>query len=76
MAAVLDLVRVLFEPAKVFERVREKPTFFVPVVAIIVVSIGVGDSTYGLVRAVVNGVPIGDFPSTRTSWASPSAFRP
>src|SRR2546429_324175 len=26
MAAVLDLVRVLFEPAKVFERVREKPT--------------------------------------------------
>jgi len=26
------------------------------------VSIGVGDSTYGLVRAVVNGVPIGDFP--------------
>ena len=40
------------------------------------VSIGVGDSTYGLVRAVVNGVPIGDFPSTRTSWASPSAFRP
>ena len=53
MGAVLDLVRVLFEPAKVFERVREKPTFFVPVVAIIVVSIGVGALSLPYIKAAL-----------------------
>jgi len=43
MGAVLDLVRVLFEPTAVFERVREKPRFLAPflalAVAIIVISV-------------------------------------
>ena len=43
MGAVPDLVRVLFEPTAVFERVREKPRFLAPflalAVAIIVISV-------------------------------------
>ena len=43
MGAVLDLVRVLFEPTAVFGRVREKPRFLAPflalAVAIIVISV-------------------------------------
>ena len=42
MGAVLDLVRVLFSPGEVFERVRERPKFLLPwiglSVAIIVIS--------------------------------------
>jgi len=34
MDAVLDLVRVLFEPTAVFERVREKPRFLAPFLAL------------------------------------------
>ncbi len=34
MGAVLDLVRVLYEPTAVFERVREKPRFLAPFVAL------------------------------------------
>jgi hypothetical protein len=34
VGAVLDLVRVLFEPAAVFERVREKPKFLAPFIAL------------------------------------------
>lgn len=40
MGAVLDLVRVLFSPGEVFERVRERPVWFVPAIALgIVVTI-------------------------------------
>jgi len=53
MDSVLDLGRVLFEPAKVFERVREKPTFFVPVLAIIVVSVGVGALSLPYIKAAL-----------------------
>lgn len=43
MGPVVDLVRVLFEPKAVFERVREKPRFFAPfvVVALAVVVVAV-----------------------------------
>jgi hypothetical protein len=34
VGAVLDLVRVLFEPTAVFERVREKPKFLAPFIAL------------------------------------------
>src|SRR3989442_194236 len=37
MGAVLDLVRVLFEPTAVFERVREKPRFLAPFVALAII---------------------------------------
>ncbi|PYP27910.1 MAG: hypothetical protein DMD55_07290, partial [Gemmatimonadetes bacterium] len=37
MGAVLDLVRVLFEPAAVFERVRDKPRFLAPFVALAII---------------------------------------
>ncbi len=37
MGAALDLLNVLFEPTAVFERVREKPKFLVPFLALAVV---------------------------------------
>ncbi len=39
MGAVLDLVKVLFEPTAVFERVRERPRFFAPFVALAVLTV-------------------------------------
>jgi hypothetical protein len=39
MGAVLDLVRVLFEPTAVFERVRERPRFLAPYVALVVLQV-------------------------------------
>lgn len=39
MNAVLDLVRVLFEPTAVFERVREKPRFLVPFLVLAVITV-------------------------------------
>jgi hypothetical protein len=42
MDAVLDLVRVLFEPAAVFARVRERPRFLAPFLAIAAISVLVG----------------------------------
>jgi len=41
MGAVLDLVRVLFEPTAVFERVREKPRFLAPFVALAVITMAI-----------------------------------
>ncbi|MEX2155803.1 MAG: Yip1 family protein [Gemmatimonadales bacterium] len=38
-SALLDLVKVLFEPTAVFERVRERPRFLVPFLAICAVQI-------------------------------------
>src|SRR5437667_10351631 len=37
MGAVLDIVRVLFEPAAVLERVRDKPRFLAPFVALAII---------------------------------------
>ncbi len=42
MGAVLDLVKVLYEPAAVFERVREKPGFLAPFAGLAVVQIILG----------------------------------
>jgi len=42
MGAVLDLIRVLYEPAAVFERIREKPRFVAPVATVIAVSLLIG----------------------------------
>ena len=39
MGAVLDLVKVLFEPTAVFERVREKPRFLAPFLALAVITV-------------------------------------
>src|SRR2546423_3802 len=41
MGAVLDLVRVLFEPTAVFERVREKPRFLAPFLALAVITMAI-----------------------------------
>ncbi|HEV8510673.1 MAG TPA: YIP1 family protein [Gemmatimonadales bacterium] len=38
-SAVLDVLRVLFEPSAVFERVREKPSFLLPFLAICAVQV-------------------------------------
>jgi len=42
MNSVLDLLRVLYEPGAVFERLREKPSFWRPFIAICVVQIVLG----------------------------------
>ena len=39
MGAVLDLLNVLLEPTAVFERVREKPRFWAPFLAIAVITV-------------------------------------
>jgi len=39
MGAVLDLFKVLFEPTGVFERVRERPRFFAPFLALAVLTV-------------------------------------
>jgi hypothetical protein len=41
-SALLDLVKVLYEPAAVFQRVAEKPKFLLPFIAITVVQIILG----------------------------------
>ena len=40
-SALLSVVKVLFEPTAVFERVRERPTFLMPFLAICVVQIAI-----------------------------------
>lgn len=42
MGAVLDLMRVLFEPTAVFERVRERPRFLAPYLALAAVQLVLG----------------------------------
>lgn len=42
MDAVLDFVRILFEPGAVFARVRERPRFWAPFAVVAVVSVLVG----------------------------------
>src|SRR2546427_6935569 len=42
MNAVLDLVKVLYEPGAVFERLREKPSFWQPFITICVVQLVLG----------------------------------
>jgi len=39
MGAIFDLVKVLFEPTAVFERVREKPRFLAPFLALAVITV-------------------------------------
>ena len=39
MGAILDLVKVLYDPGAVFQRVTEKPTFLMPFIGIAVVQI-------------------------------------
>ena len=42
MNVVLDLIKVLYEPGAVFERLREKPSFWQPFIAICVVQLVLG----------------------------------
>jgi hypothetical protein len=42
MGAVLDLVRVLFSPSEVFERLRERPVWFVPAIVLGIVATVLG----------------------------------
>lgn len=42
MGAVLDLVRVLFSPSAVFERLRERPVWFVPAIVLGIVATVLG----------------------------------
>ncbi len=42
MGAVLDLVRVLFSPSEVFERLRERPVWLVPAIVLGIVATVLG----------------------------------
>ena len=42
MGALLDLVKVLYDPAAVFQRVTEKPRFLMPLIGISAVQIAIG----------------------------------
>src|SRR2546425_13261250 len=53
MSAVLDLVRVLFEPTAVFERVREKPKFLAPYLALAAVRLVIGFLQLAYIRAAM-----------------------
>jgi hypothetical protein len=53
MDAVLDLFRVLFEPAAVFGRVREKPRFFAPFLTLAVITVVIGVVQLPFVKAAM-----------------------
>ena len=53
MDAVLDLFRVLFEPAAVFGRVREKPRFLAPFLALAVITVVIGVVQLPFVKAAM-----------------------
>lgn len=53
MDAVLDLFRVLFEPAAVFGRVREKPRFLAPFLALAVITVAIGVVQLPFVKAAM-----------------------
>jgi hypothetical protein len=54
---MLDLVRVLFEPTAVFERVREKPRFLAPFVVLAVVTVLIGVLQLPYTRAALAQMP-------------------
>src|SRR2546422_10142345 len=53
MNAVLDLVKVLYEPGAVFERLREKPSFWQPFIAICVVQLVLGEPQLPYTKAAM-----------------------
>ena len=53
MDAVLDLFRVLYEPTAVFQRVREKPRFIAPFIALAVVVVVIGVVQLPYVKAAM-----------------------
>lgn len=57
MNAVLDLVRVLFEPTAVFERVREKPRFLAPFIVLAAITILVGALQLPYMKAALAQAP-------------------
>lgn len=57
MDAVLDLVRVLFEPTAVFERVREKPRFLAPFLVLAAITILVGALQLPYMKAALAQAP-------------------
>jgi len=53
MGALLDLMKVVYEPAAVFERVRERPRFLAPVLAVMLVSVAIGFLALPYVKAAL-----------------------
>jgi hypothetical protein len=53
MDAVLDLFRVLFEPAAVFGRAREKPRFLAPFLTLAVITVVIGVVQLPFVKAAM-----------------------
>lgn len=53
MGALMDLVKVLFEPTAVFERVREKPSFLMPFIGLSIVQMIVTAMNLPFVKAMM-----------------------
>jgi membrane protein, antimicrobial resistance system len=53
MGALMDLVKVLFEPTAVFERVREKPSFLMPFIGLSIVQMIVTALNLPFVKAMM-----------------------
>ncbi|HYK83437.1 MAG TPA: YIP1 family protein [Gemmatimonadales bacterium] len=53
MDALLDLLRVLYEPTAVFQRVRERPRFLVPAAAITVLALVMGLLSLPFIKAAI-----------------------
>jgi len=53
MDAVLDLFRLLYEPTAVFGRVREKPRFLAPFLALAVIAVVIGVAQLPYVKAAL-----------------------
>jgi Yip1 domain len=68
--ALLDVVRVLYEPTAVFERVRERPNFLAPFVTICVVQIAVFVLNLPFLRAAMAA----QFAARPAGGADPSKF--
>ncbi len=56
MDAVLDLVKVLYEPAAVFERIRERPGFLAPVATVMALALVLGFLSLPYIKAALGPV--------------------
>ncbi|MGH7644798.1 MAG: YIP1 family protein [Gemmatimonadales bacterium] len=56
MDAVIDLVRVLYEPTAVFERLREKPRILLPMIAVVLLSLVLGFLTLPYLKVAMRAV--------------------
>jgi hypothetical protein len=73
MDAVLDLVKVLFEPTAVFERVRERPRFLAPYAALAVLTVVIAILMTPYTRPVMEAAMVQAMQARGATGAPPNA---